>query len=383
MGISWSWLKRKLTTHKTDVLEILDPVVTNGSITNVKLAALARGSIKVGGAANAVTDLVAKDSGKILIGNGTDLNSVAVSGDVLLGTTGAVTLVNDTNWTMCVMGVLGIDNDGAMTNGGGLHGGSGVVLTEAAAAFAVVYNHDDTSFESLATSATNDGYTANYQLLPDVPAVHDAVYFGAATPFAEIAFDMGTAQTYDEAGVIGWQYFNGTEWATLTIQYNGTGSTGATGDYFGERDGALSFIPPADWDVETIDGQEAYWVRAVVQAEKADNITQVGILNSKEHYVVKVSDGFLVPHAGVITAVRLNDFAGTLHSANDVKFVLLNQTTGANTGALTFAQDLATDYWASLSLAVAKNDVLAVLVTQEDGANEVTNAVLELRVTLS
>lgn len=63
-----------------------------GAVTNAKLAALARGSIKVGGAANAVTDVVAKSSGQILVGDGTDLLSVAVSGDATLAASGAMTI---------------------------------------------------------------------------------------------------------------------------------------------------------------------------------------------------------------------------------------------------------------------------------------------------
>lgn len=66
--------------------------IANDQVTNDKLANITRGSIKVGGASDAPTDLAAKDSGKILVGDGTDLKSVAVSGDVTLANTGAVTI---------------------------------------------------------------------------------------------------------------------------------------------------------------------------------------------------------------------------------------------------------------------------------------------------
>lgn len=62
------------------------------AVTNAKLYTTARGSIKVGGAGNVVSDLVAKSSGYILVGDGTDLKSVAVSGDVTLSTAGAVAI---------------------------------------------------------------------------------------------------------------------------------------------------------------------------------------------------------------------------------------------------------------------------------------------------
>jgi hypothetical protein len=64
------------------------------SVTLDKLADITQGSIIVGGASNAPTLLGANDSGKILVGDGTDLKSVAVSGDATLANTGAVTLVS-------------------------------------------------------------------------------------------------------------------------------------------------------------------------------------------------------------------------------------------------------------------------------------------------
>jgi hypothetical protein len=64
-------------------------------VTNAKLANIARGSVKVGGASNAPTDLDAKTSGQILVGDGTDVVSVAVSGDATLAANGALTLGAD------------------------------------------------------------------------------------------------------------------------------------------------------------------------------------------------------------------------------------------------------------------------------------------------
>ena len=66
--------------------------IGNDKVTNAKLANIARGSIKVGGGSNAPTDLNAKTSGQILVGDGTDIVSVAVSGDATLSADGALTL---------------------------------------------------------------------------------------------------------------------------------------------------------------------------------------------------------------------------------------------------------------------------------------------------
>ena len=66
--------------------------IANDAVDNNKLANITRGSIKVGGGSNAPTDLDAKTDGQILVGDGTDINSVAVSGDVALANNGAVTI---------------------------------------------------------------------------------------------------------------------------------------------------------------------------------------------------------------------------------------------------------------------------------------------------
>ena len=83
--------------HSGDVTSSGDgaTVIAVDAVTNTKLANITRGSIKVGGIDNAPTDLNAKTDKQILIGNGTDVVSVAVSGDVTISNLGAVTIGND------------------------------------------------------------------------------------------------------------------------------------------------------------------------------------------------------------------------------------------------------------------------------------------------
>jgi len=65
--------------------------IADEAVTADKLADLARGSILVGQTANnRPAALDAKGDAKILVGDGTDLNSVAVSGDVTIDNTGKV-----------------------------------------------------------------------------------------------------------------------------------------------------------------------------------------------------------------------------------------------------------------------------------------------------
>ena len=66
--------------------------ISADSVENSMLSNIARGSVKVGGTADAPTDLDAKTSGQILVGDGTDIASVAVSGDATLAANGALTI---------------------------------------------------------------------------------------------------------------------------------------------------------------------------------------------------------------------------------------------------------------------------------------------------
>ena len=69
--------------------------IIDEAVTLAKQADLARGSIITGQtASNKPTALDAKTDGNILVGDGTDLNSVAVSGDVTIDSAGVVTISN-------------------------------------------------------------------------------------------------------------------------------------------------------------------------------------------------------------------------------------------------------------------------------------------------
>lgn len=66
--------------------------LADDAVTLAKMDSLAQGSIIVGGAADAPSALAAETSAQILIGDGTDLVSVPVSGDVTIAADGAVTI---------------------------------------------------------------------------------------------------------------------------------------------------------------------------------------------------------------------------------------------------------------------------------------------------
>jgi len=72
-----------------------DNISASAAIAFTKLAALTRGSILIGDASNDASAVDAKTDGYILIGDGTDLNSVEVTGDVTIANDGTTTIGTD------------------------------------------------------------------------------------------------------------------------------------------------------------------------------------------------------------------------------------------------------------------------------------------------
>lgn len=71
---------------------IATAAIADDAVTNDKLNSMTRGTIKRGGTGNVPEDYDAKTSGQILIGDGTDIKSVAVSGDVTISASGVTTI---------------------------------------------------------------------------------------------------------------------------------------------------------------------------------------------------------------------------------------------------------------------------------------------------
>lgn len=104
------------------------------------------------------------------------------------------------------------------------------------------------------------GHALPWDMLPAVPAVDDAIYFGttgvatspSSGPFASLIFDIGIAGiTYEGT----WEYSDGVAgWPTLDVLDSTSifQNTGVNGVYFEQ---------PDDWATETVNGTEGYWVR--------------------------------------------------------------------------------------------------------------------------
>jgi len=319
------------------------------------------------------------------VGNSTDVTGVTAAGaatgaDGTGATSSSGTETIGRLLPFAVLGAWAVDGDGARTHGGGLVGDT-PTLTNAAAAMAVVYDHGTTTYALLSESNTTMPaiYTANYQVFPDAETAEDAVYFGAAVPFCELALDLSaTVGVYANDSCV-WEYWTGAAWAAIPTLYDNTDTTAQDGLRPFQQDGALVFVPPTDWASTTVNGQAAYWVRSRVTAEQ---ITTAALTNAVEHDIVTGTEGWRPPHAGDLTAIVVNDNAAVLHTTADVIFVLIDSVSGGSR-SFTFSQDRRRQRITCTSWALTTAARISAFVAQEDGAAEPTGVVLELEYSLA
>jgi len=117
---------------------------------------------------------------------------------------------------------------------------------------------DDGGVQTDQTDAAIASTVNGMTLLPAVPAVNDAYYFGKKFMFDKLTVTIGTqgAGTW----TITWEYWNGA-WVALSGVTDGTtGFKAAVGD----RD--VTFTIPNDWIDCEVKARNLYWIRARVSA---------------------------------------------------------------------------------------------------------------------
>jgi len=101
-------------------------------------------------------------------------------------------------------------------------------------------------------------------LLPAVPAVNDALYFGVDTsltdsgPFNNVVFDISTPAVSTTSYTITWEYYNGS-WVTLATQ-DGSSQLSEPGVQ------SVHWKQPSDWATVAVNSITGYWVRARLSA---------------------------------------------------------------------------------------------------------------------
>ena len=107
------------------------------------------------------------------------------------------------------------------------------------------------------TAKANDTTADDMTLLPATPEAEDAYYFGLDTKFSTLQLNIGIPAV-NAAGVITWEYGTGpSAWTTCTAISDGTTNFTASAGWHD-----VTHTVQAGWVKNTIDGDEAYWLRA-------------------------------------------------------------------------------------------------------------------------
>jgi hypothetical protein len=106
-------------------------------------------------------------------------------------------------------------------------------------------------------------------LLPAVPAVNDAIYFGIDNAivntgtFTSLVFDLSIGAVSTTSYTITWEYWTGAAWAALTIKDGTNAGIGALSN-LGVN--SVHWTPPSSWAAVAVNGITGYWVRARLSA---------------------------------------------------------------------------------------------------------------------
>ena len=251
--------------------------------------------------------------------------------------------------------------------------------TEQAAGFAKLWDSTAEVFLPLATSSSGDNVAANYQVSVDADseADGDALYLGGAAKFGSIVIDMSATVAVYGADSVTWEYFsaNTSDWATLSIVWDGTDADDGDGDRPFQQDGSILFSAPDDWASTTIDSQAAFWIRARYNATV--NITTAGLTNSVEHKITTAAGATEAPFNGSIGRGRFS--WGTVSAANNAtEVILVNLSNGKCSAIKTLATALVEHEVADFSVECNEGDAIALFVLVVDGSTEYANGTLEL-----
>lgn len=108
------------------------------------------------------------------------------------------------------------------------------------------------------TAEAKSGAAGSVPLLPVAPAVNDAFYFGSDAPFAEITITISNRRYGDLT--LTWEYWDGAIWAALADLVDGSEVLTIVGR------SNVGWTIPGAWATTTVDGRNAYYVRARVSA---------------------------------------------------------------------------------------------------------------------
>ena len=117
------------------------------------------------------------------------------------------------------------------------------------------YRWNDPSFSNDTSDFNYAGGGYDVILIRDAEVVDDAFYYGLDEPFNGVRHNIATAGV---GNTIVWEYWDGSAWSSLSVTDNTSGYT-----VLGTN--SVTFMPPADWAVRSVNSSSNwYWIRSRV-----------------------------------------------------------------------------------------------------------------------
>ena len=175
--------------------------------------------------------------------------------------------------------------------------------------------------------------TAPYDLFPDPVSQDDTIYFGFATetianPWQSLVFDLSAVMKAVDY-TIDWEYWVAA-WTTLPIVDN-TGPDTQPFSYLGINSVHWQF--PTDWAITTVDGVDAYWIRATLSSVTTPTVVpvqQTRDVYSISYPYVTIDDTDLLGDINCIAKARLINASDENGPEGDVPYLYENKVTVAS-----------------------------------------------------
>lgn len=149
---------------------------------------------------------------------------------------------------------------------------------------------DDGGVQTDDTTAANNDTANDMTLLPAVPAVNDAYYFGGGRTYSQLTVNIGTQGV--GTWTITWEYWNGAWVALSGVTDNTNGFTATTGNK------TVTFTTPTDWATTTVKTISAYWIRARVSAYTSKTTIPKGTQSFTGLDMLELGNNFTIEQKG-------------------------------------------------------------------------------------
>jgi len=139
--------------------------------------------------------------------------------------------------------------------------------------------HDDGGVFADLTN-TFDGNPATFETIVGLVAADDKIYVRSNAKFGQLRVDIGTTPQALASLITAIECSDGAAgWLPCTSVVDGTLSAGASMAI----DGDISFVPPAAWDIDTVDADDGYWIRITWGGDWTANV----VIN--EFYIISLA----------------------------------------------------------------------------------------------